>query len=184
VVRKKFPAEKPFKRAKPPVDVVRLVLHEAGYKCANPSCFEWISMDVHHITYVSDGGQNTPDNLLALCKNCHGKHHAGIIPRVSIRAWKMLRMTINEALDRKTQEVLLALQELKVVFVSGDGMLQCAALVASKMVDCIRPIADEAQGLPVYRIELNDRGRSFIEAWKAGDQEAALRCLPLPPANR
>jgi HNH endonuclease len=116
LVKKKTPAEKPFKRAKPPADVARQVLHEAGYKCANPACYEWLSLDFHHITYVSQGGHNTSDNLLSLCKNCHGKHHAGIITHASIRAWKMLRLSINEALDRRTQEVLLALHELKLLF--------------------------------------------------------------------
>ena len=52
-----------------PVDVKRLVLHEAGYRCANPVCRHILTLDVHHLDYVSDGGSNTPYNLLPLCPN-------------------------------------------------------------------------------------------------------------------
>ena len=33
------------------------------------------NIDLHHIIYVSNGGNNQPINLEPLCKNCHGIEH-------------------------------------------------------------------------------------------------------------
>ena len=74
-------------RKKIPADCRQLVLHEAGYRCANPTCRTILTLDIHHLEYVSDDGGNDPANLLPLCPNCHGLHHSGVIPRESIRAW-------------------------------------------------------------------------------------------------
>lgn len=34
-----------------------------------------IAVDIHHITYRSQGGQNNIENLIALCRNCHNRAH-------------------------------------------------------------------------------------------------------------
>ena len=36
-------------------------------------------LEVHHITYRSNGGTDDLDNLITLCEECHKKVHAGII---------------------------------------------------------------------------------------------------------
>ena len=52
----------------------QLVLLEAGYKCANPSCRHILTLELHHIVWVKDGGGNDLENLLALCPNCYSLH--------------------------------------------------------------------------------------------------------------
>ena len=99
------------KRRSIPVDVQHLVLHEAGYKCANPVCRTILTLDIHHLVPVADDGGNAPDNLLALCPNCHALHHRAEIPADSIRAWKMLLLALNEAYDRRSVDLLLALDK-------------------------------------------------------------------------
>jgi len=74
-------------------------LHESGYKCGNPACHSVVTLDIHHLEQVSAGGGDTAENLLPLCPNCHALHHRGVIPADSIRAWKLLLLTINEAYD-------------------------------------------------------------------------------------
>jgi hypothetical protein len=170
------------KRKKLPVDVKILVLHEAGYKCANPACRTILTLDIHHLQRVSDQGADSPDNLLALCPNCHTLHHKGIIPQESIRAWKMLLLAINEAYDRKTLDLLLALERTKAVYVSGDGLLACAALIASDLVEVgtvglERFTARSGFEVPSYRLSLAPRGQTLLNAWKQGDQEAAVQAL-------
>ena len=32
-------------------------------------------LDVHHIIPVSEGGDDSPKNLITLCRNCHKKIH-------------------------------------------------------------------------------------------------------------
>ena len=97
------------KRVSPPLPTQRVVLHEAGYRCANPGCRGIITLDIHHIEYVSEGGGNGADNLLPLCPNCHALHHGGTIPRESIRAWKMLLLSLNDGFSRAAIDLLLAL---------------------------------------------------------------------------
>ena len=34
-----------------------------------------LAVDIHHIIKRSQGGKDTPDNLIALCRECHTKAH-------------------------------------------------------------------------------------------------------------
>lgn len=66
-------------------DVVRrFALREADGVCQGCNSevpFETESgepyLEVHHITKVSDGGPDRPDNVIALCPNCHSEAHNG-----------------------------------------------------------------------------------------------------------
>jgi hypothetical protein len=53
------------KRQKLSIEIRQQVLHEAGYKCANPTCRSIITLDIHHLDYVSEDGENLPTNLIA-----------------------------------------------------------------------------------------------------------------------
>ena len=172
------------KRKSIPIDVKRLVLHEGGYKCANPVCRTPLTLDIHHIEYVSDGGTNDPNNLLALCPNCHTLHHSGIITSESIRSWKMLLLSLNEGFDRRSVDLLLALKELGPHYVDGGGVLQCASLIASGLVCSKLGISNENGSgscvspsftiVPKYTVQLTDKGRNFVEAWREGNQMKAV----------
>jgi hypothetical protein len=165
------------KRKSIPVDIKRLVLHEAGYKCASPVCRGILTLDIHHLVPVSENGDNEPDNLLALCPTCHALHHQKIISRESIRSWKMLLLAINEAYDRKAIDLLLALDKVGRVYMSGDGLVDCAALVAADMVEFQqhhwKSSPSGVLNLPC-EVTLTERGRAFISAWKNGDQREAI----------
>jgi hypothetical protein len=165
-----------------PLDIRMRVLHEAGYRCAIPACRMVLTLDIHHMVYVSEGGPDKPENLLALCGNCHALHHMGKIPRESIRAWKLLLMALNEAFDRRTIDLLLALQHTGNWLLSaGDALPDYAPLIVSGLAE-----VQVLLGAPVepnfgkMRVYLSDKGRSFIEAWKRGDQAAAVNWLPQP----
>ena len=160
------------KRKSLPIDVRRQILHEAGYKCGNPVCRHIITLDIHHIVQVSDEGTNTSDNLLALCPNCHGLHHKGEIPIQSLRTWKMLLLSLNEGYDKKSIELLLALEKTGQLFVSGDGVLTCASLIASDLVE--KHQYNIGKPIPEYAVQLTEKGKKLIEAWKSGDQEGAV----------
>ena len=153
-------------------EVRRHVLHEAGYKCGNPVCRTIITLDIHHLVPVADDGSNDPENLLALCPNCHALHHRGEIPRESLRAWKMLLLAVNEAFDRRSVDLLLALDATGMVFVSGEGVLECAALIAGGLVQ--RGAYNTGRPIPSYSVSLTERGRAFVEAWKQGNQQLAV----------
>jgi len=55
-------------------DVIRKhYLKEAGYKCQLCNA-EGVELHVHHKTYERRGEEH-PDDLIALCKDCHAKVH-------------------------------------------------------------------------------------------------------------
>lgn len=149
--------------------------------------------------YVSEGGDNSPSNLLALCPNCHHLHHKSHIPSDSIRAWKMLQLTLNEAFDKNSIDILLALDYIGGVIITGDGLLNCSALIASNLIyvtdnwigtekqkepsalglslgsgwrDVDRPLS-----IGQYRISLTKKGQSFVTAWKNGNQSDAVNVV-------
>jgi hypothetical protein len=162
-------------RKPPPLDVKSQVLHEAGYRCGNPSCRTILTLDIHHLEEVGIGGSDRAENLLPLCPNCHALYHRqGAITRESLRAWKMLLLAINEAYDRRSIDILLALDKMGLIYVSGDGILACAPLIAGQLVSSTYNMY---QNVCTYRILITDRGKAFVQAWKRGDQEAAIANL-------
>ena len=155
-----------------PVDLRHRVLHEAGYKCGNPICRTILTLDIHHLVPVGDQGTDTPENLLALCPNCHALHHRGNIPVQSLRAWKMLLLALNEALDKKSIDILLTLEIVGMTFVSGEGVLDCASLIAAGLVE--RTTYNIGGPIPAYAIGLTAKGHAMVTGWKSGNQSAAL----------
>ena len=50
------------------------ILHRDNHKCQNPNCKNKDSqqiLEIHHIKYQSNGGTDTPNNLITLCTKCH-----------------------------------------------------------------------------------------------------------------
>jgi HNH endonuclease len=152
-----------------PIDARSVVLHECGYRCANPACRMVLTLEIHHLERVSDGGSNVPTNLLPLCPNCHTLHHSGVIPQTSLRAWKHLLLALNQAFDTRLVDLLLSLRKLEAVIASGDGVLQCAQGVASGLIEVVFRVQPEN-----YVVRLTAKGRRFVERWEAGDEQAAI----------
>lgn len=167
------------------ISVRQLVLHESGYRCGNPCCRYPLTLDVHHLYYVSEGGASGPDNLLPLCPNCHAMHHRGDIATDSLRAWKMLLLSLNQAFDRRSTDMLLAIDQIKdkvVKLISGDGVFDYAALVASGLIIVRETWLQTTTGggrgqTMMYTARLTNKGQQFLEGWKKGDQKAAIGLL-------
>jgi hypothetical protein len=59
-------------------NVKAYVLHRDGYKCQGGRKVKHDPrLHVHHKTFRSNGGTDTPDNLITLCSTCHDALHAG-----------------------------------------------------------------------------------------------------------
>lgn len=151
-----------------PIETHRQVLHEAGYRCANPACRMVLAMNIHHLDPVSNGGSSTFDNLVALCPNCHTLHHQNVIPHDSLRAWKILLLSLNEAFDRKAVDILLALRKIHKINLKGEGMLEIAGLISSDLVKWKQHHTDS------FDIMLSQRGSIFLEAWVSGRLSEAI----------
>lgn len=159
----------------------RCILQESGFRCANPVCRMALTLEIHHIEPISEDGGNTQDNLIALCPNCHALYHKGIITPEAVKTWKMILLSLNEGFDRRSVDLLLFLGKQGEHFVSGDGVLEFASLIASDLVSVAGGVKRGGGGpwsgsIPVtlYEVRLTDKGRRFVENWKKGDQQGAI----------
>lgn len=166
------------KRRKIPLDVTRLVLAEAGYRCGVPTCRTIIALDMHHIHHVADGGGDDPTNLIALCPTCHRLYHRGEINRSALSIWKGTLVALSCAFDRQSIDLLMFLHAMRSVPVSVDGLLRFAYLIGAGLV-CERGGDGYGDGRPrpFTHVQLSPRGESLIDAWIAGDREAFERAM-------
>jgi hypothetical protein len=173
------------KRKSIPLATQREVLHEAGYRCGNPGCRGIITLDIHHIEYVSENGGNGAENLLPLCPTCHALHHAGHIPLESIRAWKMLLLSLNDGFSRSVVDFLLALDHIgeRPVLLALDTLLLMGSLIASGLLTLTHPNRGdipEWDHCQTRFVSLSEKGRAFVAAWKAGKQAEAINAVSTP----
>ena len=94
-------------RTRIPIAVRLQVLTEAGYMCGNPRCKHMLTLELHHLEWVRDGGGNDPANTIPLCSNCHDLHTRGHIPRSALDAGKQMLMLVSGSLDRESLDLLL-----------------------------------------------------------------------------
>jgi len=57
-------------------NVKAYVLHRDGYQCQKCKTKKG-KLHVHHVVFRSNGGTDTPSNLITLCEGCHDKLHNG-----------------------------------------------------------------------------------------------------------
>lgn len=189
-------------RKKIPTPVQHGLLMEAGYKCGNPTCRHIITLELHHIEYVRDGGGDGPENLLVLCPNCHSMHHTGIIPAESVRHWKGMLLALSQAFDRPSLDLLLFLNLThgQEIWYTGDALLRFAGLIASGLVGFrtktlygqTPTTSGQYGGIPAVfhgstfetdmkvELHLTEKGRQLVQAWRDGD-EARYRQLVSKP---
>jgi hypothetical protein len=166
------------RRVKIPAATVRAVHLEAAYQCARPRCRQNLTLDVHHIDWVKDGGGNDESNLLLLCPTCHAKFHRGVYTTEAIWHWKGLLVAMNNAFDRKTMDTLLMICAVPGIVVSGDGLINYASLHAMHLVKF--DIASQSAGPVVTtaaKIEPTDRGKMLVDAWNSDDAERYQKLL-------
>ena len=180
------------RRKKLPANVIRAVFIESGHKCANPVCRFSMILEAHHILWVKDGGGDQPENLLALCPNCHGMHTRGQIGYDAIWHWKQMLVMLNHAYDKQGIDQLLFLHNTKQlpIWVDAGSIGQYAALIASRLVEVAEVRQKVEDGVCVYstapgmpasanvaapfvssscRIVLTEKGRLLVDAWLSAD---------------
>jgi hypothetical protein len=173
----------PRERDKLSVKTRVIVLTESGYRCAVPTCRNILALDMHHIWEVSAGGSDDPSNLIALCPTCHALYHRGNIKAESIYVYKAMLVAITRAFDVEAIDRLLFLESCKKDFlvVSGDGLLHFSRLIAAGLATVEQKSNNNWQ-LVTYAVNIHDKGRQLIEAWKQGDRTRLRRVMggPVP----
>jgi hypothetical protein len=126
---------------------------------------------MHHVWEVSAGGSDDPSNLIALCPTCHALYHRGTIKQESIYVYKAMLVAITRAFDVEAIDRLLFLDSCKKDFlvVSGDGALHFGRLIAAGLAS-IDLKANNNWQFVTYSVNISDKGRQLIDAWKHGDR--------------
>jgi hypothetical protein len=174
---------KPRERDHLPLRTQVIVLTESGYRCAVPTCRNILALDMHHIWEVSAGGSDDPSNLVALCPTCHALYHRGTIKQESIYVYKAMLVAITRAFDVEAIDQLLFLESCKTDFlvVTGDGLLHFGRLIAAGLASADLKSNNNWQ-IVTYAVNVSDKGRQLIEAWKQGGR-TRLRAVmggPIP----
>jgi hypothetical protein len=161
----------PIERRALPQETRVLVLTEAGYRCAVPTCRNILALDMHHMWEVAAGGSDDPSNLIALCPTCHALYHRGTILPESIYVYKAMLVAITRAFDVEAIDRLLFLNSFQKDFlvVTGDGLLHFARLVAAGFAE-VELKSNNNWQIVTYAVNISNKGQLLIEAWKQGDR--------------
>jgi len=174
---------KPRERDKLPLRTRVVVLTESGYRCAVPTCRGILALDMHHIWEVSAGGSDDSANLIALCPTCHALYHRGTIQQESIYVYKAMLTAITRAFDLEGIDRLLFLESCAPDFlvVTGDGLLHFGRLIAAGLASSELKANNNWQ-IVTYAVNISEKGRQIVEAWKAGDRARLRQVLggPIP----
>jgi hypothetical protein len=179
-------SKKPRYRENLPLRTKTLVLTESGYRCAVPTCRGILALDMHHIWEVKYGGGDDPSNLVALCPTCHALYHRGTILPDSIYLYKAMLVAISRAFDFEAVDRLLFLRDCANDFlvVSGDGLLHFARIISAGMASVTMKANNNWQ-IVTYAVNISDKGKQLIDAWKSGDRTRLSQTLggPVPGAD-
>jgi hypothetical protein len=179
-----------------PATTRTLVLLEAGYKCASPTCRHILTLELHHIVWVKDAGGNEPSNLIALCPNCHSLHTHGHIPAQAIQTWKSLLLALNSS-NHATADMLLLLaadeERLKAApdpskadppfRFTGDGLPALSGLLSSGIIEISRRFSGVnawGSSMPSFEVRLTEKGRILVATWQAGRPLDLVGTAPVP----
>lgn len=70
--------------------------------------YNHLTVHVHHIIEVAEGGGNEPWNLLPLCPYCHSLYHEGKISKIAIDQWKKRLVERSSPIDPALASKIIA----------------------------------------------------------------------------
>jgi HNH endonuclease len=112
-----------------PATVLRELDHLFGYRCA--CCLsDSAQREHHHLQLRSEGGPDDADNLLPLCRNCHGWAHRVLGPAASLDLLSALRGRAAR-LRQLEHLALMGCSDQRAVLAALSPWIQQADLLAS-----------------------------------------------------
>ena len=156
----------------PCAEVKRMVLVEAGHRCAIPTC-RHPTTEVAHIVPESQSHDDSFENLIALCPNCCTRYDQNReIDRQSIRMYKRNLGILNSrysdferrAFDQiaETDQRSFPVEtgfEILLLHAVKDGLLKRAE---------VPPVAIERGEPSQHKYEVTDAGLSFVSRYIRG----------------
>ena len=136
----------------------RRIKEEAGYRCAIPNCNVTSPLDIHHIQYQENGGSDEDDNLICLCRNCHGRVHNNEIEDISIRTYKRNLVLRSARLFPHEVTYLEALIAGEQIELDADAVVHVRRLERNGFIRI-----QHLRRNDIYRITITTDGRALIE---------------------
>jgi len=114
-----------------PKDIRKAVLFEAGYRCAISTC-KATTTEIAHIVPWAKSKDNSFENLIALCPNCHTRFdQKKEIDEESIRRYKQNLSILNNRygeFERRLFEILAKSQDREFIVGAGGDILVANAV--------------------------------------------------------
>lgn len=152
----------------------RQLYAEAGWRCAIPACRATAPLEMAHIDPIENDGKNTFENMLLLCRNCHGrfddKKNETRMKRTEMIRIKKNLMIINGRYSHFEMRVIehfasnieeniqLWGREFDVMYLLKDKII----------IDDGKKVAN-AINFPPKTYLLTEKGKKLINAWKAAE---------------
>lgn len=164
-----------------PAEVKRLVLVEAGHRCAIPTC-RATTTEIAHIVPYADTQDNSFGNLIALCPNCHTRYdQKKEIDRKAMQMYKSNLAILNNRYGETERRVFALLLETNddVVLLGTGGDISVANAVKDGL---LRRLPDEVgtyhvgrypnqRAFPIAHLfELTPKGKEFITKYSTGEK--------------
>lgn len=155
-----------------PAELKRQVYVEAGHRCAIPTC-RCTTIEIAHIIPWEKVHEHKFENLIALCPNCHTRHHNGQIDMKSILIYKKRLGFLSDKYSRFELDVL---DELR----SKNRVIIPARLFVKRLLDeslieieeeiMIQSFDDGSEELCYFSAVLAQGGKKFLEQWSSPDE--------------
>ena len=149
------------KKKEIPDSIKDLVLSESNFQCAYCGHRDGLNLTCHHLVQRKDKGENSYNNLIALCYNCHnGIHDSESIKEKDIRRIK--RSLVENFLTP------IGVNVLKIAYKYKDGLVESPSsmvlhLVERKLLKVNRKIV---YGLAfMSQLEITSDGKELVELW-------------------
>ena len=163
-----------------PVPIKRAILVEAGHRCAIPTC-QATTTEIAHIIPWAGTRDNSPENLIALCPNCHTRFDKKEIDRNSMRMYKHNLGIINNRysdFERRIFEKVYSSGERFHILGAGSDIL-CAHAVKDGLLE-YKPEANtvwqgveidgQRLGIPTMFVYwVTDKGMEFVSKYCSGE---------------
>jgi hypothetical protein len=168
------------KRQPMPEPVKRDILIEAGYRCAMPRCMVH-TLEIAHIVSRESGGDNSRENLIALCPNHHTQYD--IDKKIDIKAIKIIKNKLgiingryndfeqrvfrHFANNPQLSEIHLSdaiENEIQLMNAVQDGYIRKGDIIEP-------PRGDYVSGYKLAIYQITQEGREFIRKWFSEDEE-------------
>ena len=168
------------KRHPVPEPVKRDILIEAGYRCATPRCMVH-TLEIAHIVSCESGGDNSRENLIALCPNHHTQYD--IDKKIDIKAIKIIKNKlgiINGRYNDFEQRVFRYFaKNPNISEIQPSDAVEVDILLMNAIEDGYinkgdiiePPRGDFVSGYKLAVYQITQEGREFIRKWLSENEE-------------